>query len=56
MTHDLREADVLADEILVMRAGKIEQRGTLDGMLADPGTPYVASLLERALATGTSRR
>ena len=55
VTHDLLEADFLADEIVVMRAGRVEQRGTLDAMLATPATPYVASLLERALA-GTRRR
>jgi len=55
VTHDLIEADYLADEIVVMRAGRIEQRGTLDGMVAAPATPYVASLLDRALA-GAQRR
>ncbi len=55
VTHDLLEADFLADEIVVMRAGRIEQRGTLDTMLATPATPYVADLLERALA-GARRR
>lgn len=55
VTHDLLEADFLADEIVVMRAGRIEQRGVLDAMLAAPATPYVTSLLERALA-GARRR
>ncbi len=55
VTHDLLEADFLADELVVMRAGRVEQRGTLDAMLAAPETPYVASLLERALA-GARRR
>jgi osmoprotectant transport system ATP-binding protein len=55
VTHDLLEADFLADEIVVMRAGRVEQRGTLDAMRAAPATPYVASLLERALA-GARRR
>ena len=55
VTHDILEADFLADEIVVMRAGMIEQRGTLADMLAAPATPYVASLLERALA-GARRR
>ncbi len=50
VTHDLVEADYLADEIVVMRAGLIEQRGTMDEMLAQPATPYVKSLLDRALA------
>ena len=54
VTHDLREAEFLADEMVVMRAGQIEQRGTLDEMRAAPATPYVASLLERAL--GGARR
>ncbi|MFY0524149.1 ATP-binding cassette domain-containing protein [Archangium gephyra] len=55
VTHDLQEADFLADEIVVMRAGAIEQRGTLDAMLASPATPYVASLLERARVSGQRR-
>jgi osmoprotectant transport system ATP-binding protein len=50
VTHDMVEADFLADEIVVMRSGRIEQRGTLDRLRAGPATPYVASLLERALA------
>jgi len=49
VTHDLLEADYLADELVVMRSGRVEQRGTLDEMRAAPNTPYVASLLERAL-------
>ncbi|HLG56559.1 MAG TPA: ATP-binding cassette domain-containing protein [Vicinamibacterales bacterium] len=56
VTHDLLEADFLADEIAVMRAGRIEQRGSLDTLIAAPATPYVASLLSRALAGGRRRR
>ena len=55
VTHDLLEADFLADEIVVMRAGGVEQRGTLDAMLESPATPYVSELLDRALA-GARRR
>lgn len=55
VTHDVVEADYLANELVVMRAGRVEQRGTLDAMLATPATPYVASLLDRALA-GARRR
>lgn len=55
VTHDLLEADLLADEIAVMRSGRIEQSGTLDELLATPATPYVQSLLSRALANGLRR-
>ncbi len=52
VTHDLLEADYLADEIAVMRNGRIEQQGTLAAVRAAPATPYVASLLARALGGG----
>ena len=55
VTHDILEADYLADDIVVMRAGRVEQQGTLDAMRGAPNTPYVASLLARALA-GAHRR
>jgi osmoprotectant transport system ATP-binding protein len=50
VTHDLSEAARLADEIVVMRAGRVEQAGTLEALLTSPATDYVASLLDRALA------
>jgi len=56
VTHDLLEADFLADEIAVMRAGRIEQLATLDELMAAPATPYVESLLARALAGGRRQR
>jgi osmoprotectant transport system ATP-binding protein len=56
VTHDLLEADFLADEIVVMRAGRIEQRGSFDTLLASPATAYVESLLARALGGGRRRR
>ena len=55
VTHDVLEADFLADEIVVMRAGRIEQRGTLATLARTPATAYVESLLARALAGGRRR-
>lgn len=51
VTHDLGEAARLADGIAVMRAGRIEQVGSLRELLDQPGTPYVAALVERARST-----
>ncbi|HJU90130.1 MAG TPA: ATP-binding cassette domain-containing protein [Gemmatimonadaceae bacterium] len=48
VTHDLREAIMLADRIAVMRRGRLEQIGTADDCIDRPATDYVASLLERA--------
>jgi osmoprotectant transport system ATP-binding protein len=56
VTHDVLEADFLADEIAVMRGGRIEQRAVLDELIAAPVTPYVESLLARALAGGRRRK
>ncbi|MDH4063910.1 MAG: ATP-binding cassette domain-containing protein [Acidobacteriota bacterium] len=50
VTHDLREAFLLADRIAVMREGRIEQLGTPAALLHGPETPYVATLLARAHA------
>ena len=55
VTHDLAEAELLADEIVVMRAGRIEQRGSPAELIGSPSTPYVESLLERALHRRRSR-
>ena len=36
VTHDLHEAAWFADEIVLMRDGRIVQRGTLDDLLSQP--------------------
>ena len=51
VTHDLGEAARLGDAIAVMRAGRIEQVGSLHDLMAHPSTPYVAALVERACAS-----
>ena len=50
VTHDLAEAGRLADEVVVMKAGRIEQHGTMRTLIAAPATEYVARLIERARA------
>jgi len=56
VTHDIAEAARLADELVVMREGRIEQRGSLETLIAAPATPYVEMLLERALAASARLR
>ena len=56
VTHDLAEAARLADDLVVMRAGRIEQHGPLETLLAAPATPYVEMLLDRALAASARLR
>lgn len=48
VTHDLHEAFRLADRVAVMRAGRVEQVGAPETLLASPETPYVDQLLTRA--------
>jgi len=48
VTHDLFEAQRLADRIAVMRAGHIEHLGEPRDVIASPATAYVARLVEKA--------
>jgi len=50
VTHDLAEAGRLADEVVVMRKGAIEQSGSMSELVHAPATDYVAQLIERARA------
>ena len=50
VTHDLAEAARLCDVLVVMRAGRVEQRGAFGELRAAPATPYVRDLLDRTLA------
>ncbi|HCY55812.1 MAG TPA: bacitracin ABC transporter ATP-binding protein [Oceanicaulis sp.] len=45
VTHDMAEALLLADQIAVMRAGRIIQLGTPSELLSDLPDPYVETLL-----------
>ena len=48
VTHDLREAFQLADQVAVMRGGRMEQVAAPKDLLAQARTPYVAELLQKA--------
>jgi osmoprotectant transport system ATP-binding protein len=46
VTHDMTEALLLADVIIVMRDGMIAGQGAPNKLLHDPRDPYIASLME----------
>ncbi|MDG2242092.1 MAG: ABC transporter ATP-binding protein [Rhodospirillaceae bacterium] len=49
ISHDLRVVRALADEILVMKAGKIMERGAAIDVFDNPQEPYTQALLSAAL-------
>jgi osmoprotectant transport system ATP-binding protein len=48
VTHDLREAALLADRIAVLRQGRLEQTGSPDEVFGAPATAYVAELVRKS--------
>jgi osmoprotectant transport system ATP-binding protein len=51
VTHDLHEAFLLADRIVVMRQGRVEQAADARQLREAPATEYVRQLLRRAQVT-----
>jgi thiamine transport system ATP-binding protein len=45
VTHDQEEAFALADTLVVMRAGRVVQRGTAEAVWSHPGDEFVARFL-----------
>ena len=46
ITHDLAVVRQLADEVLVMRSGKVVEEGAVEQVYADPQTAYARDLLD----------
>ena len=55
VTHDFSEAAMLADEIFVMDAGRIVQRGTAADLSARPASAFVADFAGSVVLNGTAR-
>ena len=49
VTHDLSEAARLSSDIVVMKNGKIDQRGAIRDLRDAPSTDYVAALMGSAM-------
>ena len=55
VTHDLAEAAFLADEVVLMREGRVVQRGTAMDLVERPAEPFVTEFV-RAQRTGVFAR
>ena len=49
VTHDLREARRLADYLVILNAGVVQQHGPTTEVLAQPGNDYVSKLISSQL-------
>jgi molybdate transport system ATP-binding protein len=54
VTHDPLDAWAVADELVVLEAGRVTQSGPLADATARPRTPYVADLVGTNLLAGTA--
>jgi osmoprotectant transport system ATP-binding protein len=46
VTHDIAEAGLLAETIVLLKAGRIEQRGSLEDLLERPATAFARAFIE----------
>ncbi|CAA9478509.1 MAG: Molybdenum transport ATP-binding protein ModC, partial [uncultured Solirubrobacteraceae bacterium] len=55
VTHDFTEAALLGDEVAVIDAGRIVQRGSAARLAAEPRSAFVADFTGAVVLTGTAR-
>ena len=55
VTHDFESAAAFADEVAVLDAGRIVQRGTASELASAPSSLFVADLTGAVVLTGTAR-
>ena len=46
VTHDLGDAGALADDVILLRAGRVVQRGALATLVRAPADPFVTQFIE----------
>ena len=49
VTHDMREAVRLADQLVILKAGSVLQSGPTDSVVNAPADPYVELLVKQQL-------
>ncbi|MCS5722607.1 dipeptide ABC transporter ATP-binding protein [Herbiconiux sp. CPCC 203406] len=54
ISHDLAVVSRIADDVLVMRGGRVVEAGTVEAVLGDPRSSYTKALL-RAVPAGVAR-
>jgi ABC-type proline/glycine betaine transport system ATPase subunit len=50
VTHDMREAQILADYILVMEGGELQQYGLKEEVIRNPANEHVKRLIQATLS------
>jgi len=54
ISHDLKVVRAMADEILVMKAGKVVESGSTEGIFENPRQPYTRQLISAAYEMRTT--
>jgi osmoprotectant transport system ATP-binding protein len=56
VTHDIAEASYLGDEIAIMRAGRVVQRGSFEALDTTPAEPFVTDFIRAQRPPGARGR